>query len=763
MNSKKLASGKSIRHRFIYALVAVVTGILVVFSVAIILFNVNTIDKELEKRLEDASKLAGLSLSSALWQFNYGYVDDFIESIFLDEDIVFAKVMVGKEIVDKKYRPGFPNKDFAWFRESPDFIVKEVNITYEENQVGRMQLAVTRQRIQETIVTNSIISIILLAAIVAALSLTIFFITRRYVFRPLIRLEGAAAQISKGDLDTTIDTSASDEIGKLAKAFDLMIRNLKAITASRDELNDEIKERRRAEKAVIGEKLFSDAIIENVPAGIAFLDRDFRLRKYNQAYAKMIEAYSPFTPEESLGMSYYDYNPGSRDQVGELFTKVRDTSRVETLIGFKLVLQLEEKEAVTYWDAGIAPVKSPDGTVNGILILTQDVTERKHLESQLQQSQKMEAIATLTGGIAHDYNNLMSIIMGNLSMAMDEAEPDSILADFLDQANTASHKVRDLTHELMSFSRGGSPVKELGSLDELLKSASDVILADSGISLNESISQDLMQVPYDRYKMGAVIRNVVNNAVEAMPDVGIIKIMAENLRIDGETQDPSVPLKPGDYVRISIQDQGKGIPEKHLGQIYDPYFSTKAKGVQKGMGLGLATAYAIVQKHGGHIAIDSALGVGTTVNIYLPTETQPEEIESKITSDNDKALPVKRVLVMDDEEMLRNLAQKMLERMGYAMETVKDGVEAIDAFKKQKDSGEPFDAVILDLTIKGGMGGEHSLRELLKIDPHIKAIVCSGYFNDPVMSDFQKYGFKGAITKPYDKKNLKEALEKLFS
>ena len=205
-----------------------------------------------------------------------------------------------------------------------------------------------------------------------------------------------------------------------------------------------------------------------------------------------------------------------------------------------------------------------------------------------------------------------------------------------------------------------------------------------------------------------------------------------------------------------------GIPEKHLPRIFDPYFSTKAMGTQKGMGLGLATADAIVKKHGGHIAIDTAPGVGTTVNIYLPAETQPEEIKSTITSTAEKASPVKRVLVMDDEEMLRDLAQMMLQRLGHEVETVKDGDEAIEAYKKQKDSGEPFDAAMLDLTIKGGMGGEQTIRKLLKIDPHIKAIVCSGYSNDPVLANYEEHGFRGAMAKPYQMADLEQVLEKVL-
>lgn len=315
----------------------------------------------------------------------------------------------------------------------------------------------------------------------------------------------------------------------------------------------------------------------------------------------------------------------------------------------------------------------------------------------------------------------------------------------------------------MALSKGGAPVKVVGSLRKLLRSALDSIPADSEISSTVSILQDLWPVSYDPLKMRAVFRNVINNAVEAMPDGGSLSIKAENLQFKETDPDPGLPLKPGDYVHISIQDQGVGIPEGHLDKIFDPYFSTKAMGVKKGVGLGLATAYAIVQKHGGHIAIESFPGVGTTVNAYLPAESTESEVQSAEGADPATPSSIQRVLVMDDEEMLRKLSIQMLKRLGYAAETVKNGVEAIDAYKKQKDSDEPFDMVILDLTIKGGMGGEQAIRELLKIDPHVKAIVSSGYSNDPVIADFGAYGFQGTIPKPYREEDLKKALERILN
>jgi PAS domain S-box-containing protein len=423
------------------------------------------------------------------------------------------------------------------------------------------------------------------------------------------------------------------------------------------------------------------------------------------------------------------------------------------------VLWVQNNVAPTTWDGRPA-------TIN----LLRDITEKRRLEEQLSQSEKLEAIATLTGGIAHDYNNLLSIIVGNLGLARQDAKPGSEQAQFLNEAEKAARKVGDLTHELMALSRGGGPIKELGPIRELLMASADVISADSGITVNVSIQGDLWPVPHDSRKMATVFRNVVQNALEAMPAGGEFTIQARNLLVEDGDAVSGSPVKPGNYVRIQFRDNGKGIPEEYLDKIYDPYFSTKPMGVQKGMGLGLATAHAIVKKHGGEIIVESTPDAGATVNIYLPA--QPEEGDgedgkpvSSATQSTvaDRQAPMGRILLMDDEEMLRNLAKQMLNRLGYEVKTVKDGIEAIEVYRKQLGSANPFDAVILDLTIKGGMGGEQALRELLKIDPDVNAIVASGYFNDPVMTDFHDYGFKGAMAKPYEMKDLRGAIEKVLS
>jgi len=398
-----------------------------------------------------------------------------------------------------------------------------------------------------------------------------------------------------------------------------------------------------------------------------------------------------------------------------------------------------------------------------------NITEQKRLEARLQQANKMELVGTLAGGIAHDYNNLLAVIMGNLSIVQDETDPHSTTAELLHEVEQASLKARDLTHQFLTLSQGGHPVKGLGSIGNLLKEIPEQVQVHDGIEYAFSIQNDLCSVEYDPIQIEHTITSLLMNAVEAMPQGGCITIRAENKVIDNKDKEFPLLLNEGKYVKISIKDEGSGISEEHMDKIFDPYFSTKDRGNQKGMGMGLAVAHSVVQKHDGHIMINSTTGAGTTVNIYLPAAEVKRE-DQKTTQEREDITPstssgqttIKTILVMDDEEMLRNLAQKMLQRLGYEVETVADGDEAIEAYKKQKDSVEPFDAVILDLTIKGGMGGEQTIRELIRIDPGVKAIVCSGYFNDPVITNFEEYGFQGAMPKPYQKADLEIVLKKVL-
>jgi PAS domain S-box-containing protein len=380
-----------------------------------------------------------------------------------------------------------------------------------------------------------------------------------------------------------------------------------------------------------------------------------------------------------------------------------------------------------------------------------DITERKRMEEDLLKAQKLESVGVFAGGIAHDFNNILTTILGNVSLAKMRVRPEDKIFDLLSEAEQASIRAATLTKQLLTFAKGGAPVKEIASIKDILKESSLFVLRGSKSKCEFSIAEDLWSAEVDIGQISQVINNIVINANQAMPEGGIIQVAAENLIIDiGH----GLPLKPGRYIRISITDQGVGIAEKHFLKVFDPYFTTK----QKGSGLGLATTYSIIKNHDGHITVESTLGEGTTFHIYLYASEKavPEKEGVRLITGHGK------ILVMDDEAPLRKIVERMLKNLGYESEFAEDGAEAIEMYKTARKSGKPYDAVILDLTVPGGMGGKEAIKKLLEIDPEVKAIVSSGYSDDPVLSNFQEYGFKGMMPKPFESRSLGKVLHEVL-
>jgi len=393
--------------------------------------------------------------------------------------------------------------------------------------------------------------------------------------------------------------------------------------------------------------------------------------------------------------------------------------------------------------------------------LENQLSERKVTEEELIKAKKLESIAALSGGIAHDYNNLLTSIMGNISLAQTYLEHDDKIYGLLNEAQRASILAKALTRKLITFSKGGAPIKKIVPILPLVKRATEFSLSGSNIKCEFHISDELWLVEIDETQIGQAIYNLVMNAREAMRDGGTIRVAAENANI----ADGIPTLKEGKYVKISFNDEGIGIPKRHLRKIFDPYFSTKEMGTQKGMGLGLSICHSIIKGHGGDVGVKSQKGVGAIFNIYLPA-SDGKASKEKPEKSQMKASPVVgkgRILVMDDEKMIRNLAGEILSYLGYKVSLSKDGAKAIDIYKNAMGSEEPFDAVILDLTVRGGMGGKEAIRKLMKIDPHVTGIVSSGYSDDSVMTDFGKYGFKGVVAKPYSVNEVSVVLDEVIT
>jgi PAS domain S-box-containing protein len=386
-----------------------------------------------------------------------------------------------------------------------------------------------------------------------------------------------------------------------------------------------------------------------------------------------------------------------------------------------------------------------------------DITEHKRAEEDRLILNKLESTGILAAGIAHDFNNLLTMILLNLELAETLIPPGEELAQHLAQARQAGLMATGLTQQLVTFAAEGAPVRKLTRLSEVIQDSVRLAASGSRLRCDFSLAEDLWPAEVDAGQIGQVIRNLVLNAREARPAGRVISVRAENVVL-GPQDSPSLP--PGDYVRVSITDWGGGISKEVLPKIFDPYFSTKHRGNQKGMGLGLSICHTVIQKHGGAIAVESEPGVGTTFRFHLPASRKllPKAKASVLAG----VLGHGKILVMDDEEVVRKLVRRLLQQMGHEVELVEDGQQAVGAYEDAMGQGRPFNAVILDLTIRDGVGGQETIRELLEIDPAVKAIVMSGYANDPAVLEPERYGFKGVLTKPFDRHSLRTVLARVL-
>jgi nitrogen-specific signal transduction histidine kinase/ActR/RegA family two-component response regulator len=391
--------------------------------------------------------------------------------------------------------------------------------------------------------------------------------------------------------------------------------------------------------------------------------------------------------------------------------------------------------------------------------------EKDKMELELRKARRLETIAALSGGIAHDYNNLLTAIIGNISLALSVLEKNDKVAALLSDAHRAALVAKELTQRLITFSKGGSPLKESVYPAPLIRTATEFTLSGSNVRCEFSLPDNLAPIAVDKTQVAQAIHNIVLNALEAMPHGGTLKVSAVNITHDGLAPD----LPPGRYVKIVITDEGAGIPPEDLGKIFDPYFSTKEMGSQKGTGLGLSISYSIIKNHDGDIRVDSRIGQGTAVSIYLPESKDKSHSRdrhaqpSAATDENKPAFGSGRILVMDDEDLVRDIAGKILTHLGYTVAYAENGEEALALYQSALASSEPFDAVILDLTVRAGLGGVETMQKLLTLDPKVVGIVSSGYSSKDVMANYQDYGFKGVIAKPYGIQDMGTKLKKVLS
>ena len=554
------------------------------------------------------------------------------------------------------------------------------------------------------------------------------------------------------------------------------------IATSRD-----ITERKRAEEEIQRLSQFREVVIDNANLWINVLNTKAEVLIWNKA----AERISGYAKEEVVGKAnvwewiFLDesFRRQAIEKIGPLLREGKTVEDFEAHIQTK-----NSEQRIISWHA--RQLVDEKGNHMGSVFLGRDITERKKAEKELEKHRerleelvrertaevtsvnvqlqteimekekmeaellkaaKLESISILAGGIAHDFNNILTAVTGNISIAKMYARAGMDMLDVLDEAETAAFQAKDLTQQLLTFSRGGVPIKKTASITDLVRETVDFTLRGSGISCDFSFPADIWTAEIDKGQISQVISNLAINSMQAMSDGGVIRIEARNVEVE---PDDILPMEEGDYVRLSIEDRGIGIPEQNVPKIFDPFFTTK----QEGSGLGLTSTYSIVKKHGGYIDVTSVVGEGTTFHIYLPASG--ERVSSLELEMIEPQTGQGRVLLMDDEEIVCRAARKMLRHLGYETELAGDGDEAIELFEEAMKSGRRFDMVIMDLTVPGRMGGKEAVEKLKAIDPGVKAVVSSGYSNDPVMADFTKYGFIDVLVKPYRLEELSRVLRK---
>ncbi len=484
------------------------------------------------------------------------------------------------------------------------------------------------------------------------------------------------------------------------------------------------------------------------------VEADSYIRTY---VSPQIEDMLGYRPDEVIGRPFTDFMP--EKNIPALISKLEEVAAQRGSIKF-LEQKLQRKDGTEIIiESNAVPFFHKNGKLAGYRGVDRDVTERRLADEELQKMRQLTSIGTLAGGIAHDFNNILMGIFGNIELARLNISTDHPAYRFIVSADMALQRATKLTRQLLTFARGGDPLLEAVDLQEIVKTSVTFNLTGSSVKAHFSLPDDLWQVKADKGQLDQVIANLIINAKQAMPEGGSIYIEARNIE---HIQEPSAPHLSGSFVKLAIRDQGTGISEKYLDRIFDPYFTTK----QTGSGLGLATVHGIIKKHGGHIKVESTPDRGTLFEIFLPAEKQGGTEDSahaarKKRTDNNRAASG-RVLIMDDEEMVREVAGAMLEQFGYEYGCAADGQEALEKYTAAKENGRPFDVVILDLTIPGGMGGKKAIKKLLETDPHTRAIVASGYSTDPVMAHFSAYGFCGRVVKPFDLQSFKHEIERVM-
>ena len=536
----------------------------------------------------------------------------------------------------------------------------------------------------------------------------------------------------RADLEMALEAGANDY---LTKPIDLSLLNVRLAVAER-QIRD-LTERNQARIALQQSARTLTDILENTTDGFFALDYAWRFTYVNP------EAESLFgrSRKELLGGELWQKFPELRG------TPFEQNYRKVMVEQAPVEFEACDPRGTRWFEVHAYP------SGGGVSAFFRDVTERKRAEDDRLTKGKIESLGTLAGGIAHDLNNILTVISGNIGLAQLEApvEEKSLLG-CLAKASQAAQEAAHMSSQLLTFSKGGSPVKKVVRMSELLAKSAHFSLHGSNLRAEMDILPDLWPTEVDPTQIEQVINALMINAREAMPSGGTVNISARNVELDDK---PGALLPGGRYIKVAIADNGSGVPVDMQTKIFDPYFTTKPVS----SGLGLSISFSIVKKHGGMLHLEQSSPAGAAFAFYLPA-ARAEPAVVKTVAGSGLSSTLQRILVMDDEEGIRELTSQLLNTLGYEVTAVTDGVEAVNTYERAMLRGENFQAVILDATIRGGMGGLATISRLRNIDPSVVAIICSGYSDEAALAEFLQYGFRGALPKPFTRRDLADVLQR---
>ncbi|MFH7320775.1 ATP-binding protein [Desulfurivibrio sp. D14AmB] len=591
---------------------------------------------------------------------------------------------------------------------------------------------------------------LLLMGLVMAISLGISWLVGRFTLvAPIRGLLALTQAFAGGNLGRgKVAPAGSTELVELTLAFyemaDSLARNQAVLRENERRLAEE-KERLAVTLASIGD-------------GVVATDTTGRVLLLNEVAADLTGWPTAAATGRPLAEVFRIIDGKSGQPRESPVEQVLAAGRVTALAADTTLLARDGRERHIADSA--APIRDREGQVIGVVLVFRDISQRLRAEQELVKVKKLESVGVLAGGIAHDFNNILTAILGNINLCLLDERLPAGSRRLLQEAEKASIRARGLTQQLLTFAKGGEPIKESASLAEVVRDSAEFVLRGKQVACSFDFPAQLKPVEIDRGQISQVVQNLILNAVEAMPDGGRIEISCRNVTI--EPQDGREGLAPGDYLLLEVRDSGPGMASEVLERIFDPYFTTKAGG----SGLGLAISHTIIGKHGGRITAGSTPGGGSCFTIYLPVGSGPAPESVKPAQDKTApgapAAGPAKILVLDDEEQVREIMRLMLGRLGHQVVTAGEGREAVALYRQAMAAAAPIDLIIMDLTIPGGMGGKEAVREILALNPRALVVVASGYSSDPVLANFRDYGFSGAIAKPFRLKEIARLLNELL-